>query len=83
MQRPATVPANAPLVPVGLSCDYVLMRSDDDQDEHDHQAQRVAVAAWMQEHGIVCIAQDIPPYVSIPPSDAPASEWIAQIPVTD
>jgi len=59
------------------------MRYDDDQDEHDDQARREAVAAWMQEHGIACIAQDIPPYVSIPPSDVPASEWIGELPVTE
>lgn len=43
---------------------------DDDQDERPtDQDQREAVAAWMDEHGIVCIAQDIPPYRAIPVTD--------------
>lgn len=75
------MPANAPLVPVGLSCDDALMRYGHDQD--DNEEDRVVSYEELEESGITCIGHLVPPYVYIPPSDVPASKWIAEVPVTE
>ncbi|WP_156747054.1 hypothetical protein [Mycobacterium sp. E2733] len=57
------------------------MRYGHDQD--DNEEDRVVSYEELEESGITCIGHLVPPYVYIPPSDVPASKWIAEVPVTE